>query len=108
MNQSHYYSSNSKQEEEDKKKIQMTANLKATKRHLEEICAIKKITNESVLPKIQAKNEDKFEEFINAKLISKKMLTRRDITLNRIIMKNLIKQQFSDKEDEINNLKLDF
>lgn len=36
------------------------------------------------------------------------MLTRRDITLNRIIMKNLIKEQFSQEEDELSSLKLDF
>jgi len=36
------------------------------------------------------------------------MLTRRDITLNRIIMKNLIKEQFSQEDDQINTLKLDF
>ena len=56
---------------------------------------IKKQTNERLLPKLSGKSEDKFEEFVNAKLINKKILTRRDITLNRIIMKNLIREQFS-------------
>lgn len=36
------------------------------------------------------------------------MLTRRDITLNRIIMKNLIKEQFAQEEEDTNQLKLDF
>lgn len=36
------------------------------------------------------------------------MLTRRDITLNRIIMKNLIKEQFSQEDDPISSIKLDF
>lgn len=36
------------------------------------------------------------------------MLTRRDITLNRIIMKNLIKEQFSQEDEQISSLKLDF
>jgi hypothetical protein len=83
-------------------------NAKAARRHMEEINNLKKQVNQSLLPKIQPKNEDKFEEFINAKLISKKMLTRRDITLNRIIMKNLIKEQFSQEDDQISSLKLDF
>ena len=82
--------------------------MKATHKHMEEINAMKKQTNERLLPKISSKHQDKFEEFISEKLINKKMLTRRDITLNRIIMKNLIKEQFSQEEDEVNNLKLDF
>jgi hypothetical protein len=36
------------------------------------------------------------------------MLTRRDITLNRIIMKNLIKEQFSQEEQDVSSIKLDF
>ena len=35
------------------------------------------------------------------------MLTRRDITLNRIIMKNLIREQFTQQEDELSQIKLD-
>lgn len=44
-----------------------------------------------MLPKIKPKNEDSFDNFMKSKLINKKILTRRDITLNRIIMKNIIK-----------------
>jgi hypothetical protein len=47
-----------------------------------------------VLPKIKQKNEDAFDNFMKSKLINKKVLTRRDITLNRIIMKNIIKEHF--------------
>ena len=43
----------------------MEVHLKATKKHMEEIQAIKKQTNERLLPKIAAKHEDRFEEFIN-------------------------------------------
>jgi hypothetical protein len=75
---------------------------------MEEITAIKKQANSPLLPSIPARREDKFEEFISAKLVNKKMLTRRDITLNRIIMKNLIREQFTQEEDELSNLKLDF
>jgi hypothetical protein len=88
--------------------VQAEANARAARRHMEELSDLKRQVNQSLLPKIQPRSEDKFEEFINAKLISKKMLTRRDITINRIIMKNLIKDQFSQEDDPISSIKLDF
>lgn len=45
---------------------------------------------------------------MKSKLINKKILTRRDITLNRIIMKNIIKEHFGNDGDITSNLKLDF
>lgn len=52
---------------------------------------LKKQTNKPLLPKITPKNEDIFDSFMKDKLLNKKVLTRRDITLNRIIMKNIVK-----------------
>ena len=69
---------------------------------------LKKQTNESLLPKIKPKAEDSFDSFMKSKLINKKVLTRRDITLNRIIMKNIIKDHFGNDNEVISNLKLDF
>jgi hypothetical protein len=43
-----------------------------------------------VLPQLKPKHEDVFAEFMREKLLNKRLLTRRDITLNRIIMKNII------------------
>jgi hypothetical protein len=40
--------------------------------------------------------------------VNKKVLTRRDITLNRIIMKNMIKDQLGNDNQALSNLKLDF
>lgn len=40
------------------------------------------------------------------KLLNKKLLTRRDITLNRIIMKNLIKEHMGE-DDSISGFKLE-
>ena len=45
---------------------------------------------------------------MKAKLLNKKILTRRDITLNRIIMKNIIREHFGNDSEITNNLKLDF
>lgn len=45
---------------------------------------------------------------MKSKLINKKILTRRDITLNRIIMKNIIKEHFGADNDITSHLKLDF
>ena len=64
------------------------------RKHIEEMKDLKKQTNESLLPKIKPKVEDSFDTFMKSKLINKKVLTRRDITLNRIIMKNIIKDHF--------------
>jgi hypothetical protein len=41
------------------------------------------------LPKLNGEKQSLFDEFMKAKLLNKKILTRRDITLNRIIMKNI-------------------
>lgn len=49
-----------------------------------------------------------FDNFMKSKLINKKILTRRDITLNRIIMKNIIKDHFGNDQDVLGSLKLDF
>lgn len=78
------------------------------RRHLDEMRELKKQTNESLLPKIKPKAEDSFDSFMKSKLINKKVLTRRDITLNRIIMKNIIKDHFGNDNEVISNLKLDF
>lgn len=78
------------------------------KKHLDDMRELRKQTNESVLPKIKPKNEDAFDNFMKSKLINKKVLTRRDITLNRIIMKNIIKEHFGTDSEVVNNLKLDF
>jgi hypothetical protein len=48
-------------------------------------------SNHTHLPKIGEK-QSLFDEFMKAKLLNKKILTRRDITLNRIIMKNIIRE----------------
>ncbi len=69
---------------------------------------LRKHTNESLLPKIKPKSEDAFDNFMRSKLINKKILTRRDITLNRIIMKNIIKEHFGADNDITSHLKLDF
>lgn len=78
------------------------------RKHLNEMKNLKKEANESILPKIGPKNEDIFDNFMRSKLLNKKVLTRRDITLNRIIMKNIIKDHFGNDSDVVNNLKLDF
>ena len=75
---------------------------------MDEMRELKKQTNESLLPKIKPKVEDNFDSFMKSKLINKKVLTRRDITLNRIIMKNIIKDHFGNDNEVISNLKLDF
>jgi|688.fasta_scaffold207907_2 hypothetical protein len=41
------------------------------------------------------------------KLLNKKLLTRRDITLNRIIMKNIIKDHLGGEREIIKNFKLE-
>jgi hypothetical protein len=69
---------------------------------------LKKQTNESLLPKIKPKNDDIFVDFMRSKLVNKKLLTRRDITLNRIIMKNIIKDHFGADNEVVKNMKLDF
>ena len=49
----------------------------------------------TALPKIAStkiKADELIDKFTQEKLLSKKILTRRDITLNRIIMRNLIKE----------------
>lgn len=68
---------------------------------------MKKITNESMLPKIKPKYEDIFVEFMREKLLNKKLLTRRDITLNRIIMKNLVKDHLGKESEVIKSFKLE-
>ena len=62
-----------------------------TKKHILEMENLRKEVNKPILPKIQPKKEDIFDQFMKDKLLNKKVLTRRDITLNRIIMKNIIK-----------------
>ena len=94
-------------EEETKRHLPET-DLEAMRRHLDEMRELKKQTNESLLPKIKPKAEDSFDSFMKSKLINKKVLTRRDITLNRIIMKNIIKDHFGNDNEVISNLKLDF
>jgi hypothetical protein len=41
------------------------------------------------------------------KLLNKKLLTRRDITLNRIIMKNLIKDHIGGDNEMVSSFKLE-
>jgi len=50
--------------------------------------------NRPFLPKIPNKKEDVFDQFMREKLVNKNVLTRRDITINRIIMKNIIREHF--------------
>ena len=59
---------------------------------------MRKAANKIILPQIKPKSEDIFVDFMREKLLNKKVLTRRDITLNRIIMKNLIKDQIGEQE----------
>lgn len=40
--------------------------------------------------------------------MKKKVLTRRDITLNRIIMKNIVKDNIGNTAESVIGLKLDF
>ena len=70
--------------------------LKAIKKHIQEISSVRKATNESIFPKLKPKSEDIFVDFMREKLLNKRLLTRRDITLNRIIMKNIIKDHLGD------------
>ncbi len=42
------------------------------------------------------------------KLLNKKVLTRRDITLNRIIMKNIVKDSIGHTAENVMGLKLEF
>ena len=86
----------------------MESDLEAMRKHMDDIKALRKQTNETILPKIKPKSEDAFDNFMKAKLLNKKILTRRDITLNRIIMKNIIREHFGNDSDITNNLKLDF
>lgn len=45
---------------------------------------------------------------MKAKLLNKKILTRRDITLNRIIMKNIIREYIgADIVEGLNGVKVD-
>ena len=68
---------------------------------------LKKEINKPLLPKIKPKNDDIFDQFMKEKLLSKKVLNRRDITLNRIIMKNIVKDNIGDT-DNVVGLKLEF
>ena len=79
--------------------------MKAVRRHEEELRSIRRATNEAVLPKIKPKSEDIFVNFMREKLLNKRLLTRRDITLNRIIMKNIIKDHLGDLE-KVSSFKL--
>ena len=74
---------------EDKERLDN--DLRALKKHIEEISTVRKATNDSIFPKLRPKSEDVFVDFMREKLLNKRLLTRRDITLNRIIMKNIIK-----------------
>ncbi len=65
------------------------------------------MTQESVLPKLKPKYEDIFVDFMREKLLNKRLLTRRDITLNRIIMKNLIKDHLGHENEVLRSLKLE-
>ena len=94
-------------EQQHKKYIPET-DFDTLKKHLDEMRELKKQANESLLPKIKPKAQDNFDSFMRSKLLNKKILTRRDITLNRIIMKNIIKDHFGNDNEVINNLKLDF
>lgn len=64
--------------------------------------------NKPLLPRIAPKHYDIFDQFMKDKLLSKKVLTRRDITLNRIIMKNIVKDSLGQTAENIMGLKLDF
>ena len=44
--------------------------------------------------------------FMKDKLLNKKLVTRREITINRIIMKNMIREQIGEK-DIFKNMKLE-
>lgn len=77
-------------------------------RHLTKMNGLKKQVCESILPKINPRGEDSmFDNFMKSKLINKKILTRRDITLNRIIMKNIVKDHFGNDQEILGSLKLD-
>ena len=65
------------------------------------------MTQDSVLPKLKPKYEDIFVDFMREKLLNKRLLTRRDITLNRIIMKNLIKDHLGRENEILRSLKLE-
>jgi hypothetical protein len=77
------------------------------RRHLDELSSLRKMTQESVLPKLKPKYEDIFVDFMREKLLNKRLLTRRDITLNRIIMKNLIKDHLGRENEVLRSLKLE-
>ena len=96
-------------EESSRQQSQMIdSDLEAMRKHMDEMKKLKKEANESILPKIRPRSEDAFDSFMKAKLLNKKVLTRRDITLNRIIMKNIIREHFGPDSDITSNLKLDF
>lgn len=46
--------------------------------------------------------------FIKSKLINENIITKRDITLNRIIMKNIAREHFGNDQSFLGSLKLDF
>lgn len=74
---------------------------------MDELSSLRKMTQESVLPKLKPKYEDIFVDFMREKLLNKRLLTRRDITLNRIIMKNLIKDHLGRENEVLRSLKLE-
>jgi hypothetical protein len=41
------------------------------------------------------------------KLFNKKLLTRRDITLNRIMMKNMIKDHIKEDNEQVKSMRLE-
>lgn len=60
------------------------------------------------LPRLNEGKQSLFDEFMRAKLLNKKILTRRDITLNRIIMKNIIREYIgADIVEGLNGVKYD-
>lgn len=77
------------------------------RKHLDELSSLRKMTQDSVLPKLKPKYEDIFVDFMREKLLNKRLLTRRDITLNRIIMKNLIKDHLGRENEILRSLKLE-
>lgn len=75
--------------------------------HVREVNEIRK-SNATQFPKLQGEKQSLFDEFMKAKLLNKKILTRRDITLNRIIMKNIIREYIgADIVEGLNGVKVD-
>ena len=80
-----------KKKEQKQKNKSFGEDMELLNKHLEDMNHIRK-TNLEHIPRIVETKESLFDQFMRMKLLNKKILTRRDITLNRIIMKNIVKE----------------